>query len=1110
MISLFLRICERLFPVQRHEWPKALMLLGVAILLGIGSTSSRAASEALFLTRFGVGYLPYVQLINPLLVLVATTLYGIFAGRISNDRMMIYTGLMPIPLILLMRFLMVLNIDWVYFILFTFVQAYASVLITSWAVYLPGHYDVQEAKRLLPFINSGMLMGYVVGGLGVAISVPVIGAVNILFLWIGSLLAVIAVVRAVAKRFPRLEDEARKVAASAQKSKKKPGVLENLKEGVTYSRSSALFMTTAIGSIATVMALQLIDFEYSKIFSRRFPDSAQLTAFLGVVDGLTTIIALAMQWFVVPRCIRRVGVQGTNLMFPYTLSFAFGGILLAPTLLPGVFARFTRYSLMPSLRGTTRTLILNAVPRKTGALVRSFNTGIVMPLGQGAGALSLLLLKGFNIPIMIPLVGFLTCILYVIFTYKQNDAYGRALLDLLKEDKIHLLDLEDDEIRQLDAAAVAAISERLKMDQAQVEQRVDRLSETSDPMAQEIVKAQEEASLAAIELLRAVGNQHAVAALRAHLPYATPRLTAAALRALAAIGDETVMTLLRPYLDDEHPQVRKAAIAGLQQLGDAALPQRAITLLDDPDAQVRVAALAVVLATPKTPAFERALQTWETMLDSPDKATRMAAMSIIADVHEPRFHRYLYHALSDEDLDVRHAALQVLQRLAEGGYLETLDAALIRTLEDQDIESRDQALRICAAIGNETALAHMLVLLDDEQPVVRETLTKSVKGFGKRAIEPLLERLRSPQSSLLAKETALLALAHLEGVQADQLLPFWEEALHDLYQYKLMLACLETSERLPAHTFLGVALQDAYVQLLLLLVHLLAVWASPEVARLVEEGLHDTDRHKRANALEALESLSERRFTRQFLPILEAAEGDRDTWREVARQQWDLAFTEISSVIEAARQSTDLWVVVGALLAERARASTAPEAWRNALERAAVADEASEVYHSAVQFLIEQETAPLHRCLPLTEIMLFLKRIPLFRSMSLDQLHTISRNLVEYDMQRGDVIFNEGDASHDLYLIVSGKVTIVKQQRDGISQPLVTVSAGDYFGDMAIFEDRPRSAGAIAAADGVLLMLGPERFRHIILQEPAISFEIFRELSARLRRFDQDTAETPA
>ncbi|MCZ6872387.1 MAG: cyclic nucleotide-binding domain-containing protein [bacterium] len=1106
MTSTLLRVFEKLFPVLRHEWPKALMLLSVAILLGIGSTSSRAVSEALFLTRFGVGFLPYVQLVNPFLVLISTTLYGIFAGRISNDRMIIYTGLIPIPLIFLMRFLMAFNMDWVYFLLFTFVQAYASVLITSWAVYLSGHYDVQEAKRLLPFINSGLLMGYVIGGIGVALSVSVIGAANALFLWIGSLLAVTVVVQGVAKLFTPLQAEARKVVPSSQKSKKKPGVLENFKEGVVYSRSSPLFMTTAIGSIATVMALQLIDFEYSKIFTHRFPDSAQLTAFLGVTDGLTTILALAIQWFVVPRCIRGLGVQGTNLMFPYTLTAAFGGILFAPALIPGVFARFTRYSLMPSLRGTTRTLILNAVPRKTGALVRSFNTGIVMPIGQGVGAITLLLLKGFPIPLVIPIVGCLTCLLYVFYTHKQNKAYSGALLDLLKEDRVHLLDLEDDEIRQLDAAAVAAISERLKVDQQGVARQVDVLSEEQDQMAAEMVNAQEEASLAAIELLRAVGNQHAVAALREHLPYATPRLTAAALLALAGIGDRSAVELLYPYLDDTQPEVRNAAIAGLQQLGDSRLAQRAVALLNDPAVQVRVAALAVVLATPNGPEFEDALQTWETMLVSDDRTTRIAAMSIIAEVHDSRFHKHLYHALSHQDLDVRHAALEVLQRLAEAGHIQTPDAALVRSLEDQDIESRNLALQIFAALGNENALAPMLVLLDDEQPVVRETLTRSVKVFGRYAIEPLLDRLRSPQTSLLGKETALLALARLDGVQADQLLPFWEEALRDLYQYKLMLACLDANETIEADIFLTVALQNAYDQLLPLLVQLLAVWASPEVARLVEEGLHDVDRHKRAQALEALENLGERRFTRQFLPILEASEGGIDAWRDVAKQRWDLSFSDLAAVVEASLKSTNMWVVGGALLAERARAFDGPADWHRRLEQIAVSGEGSEMYRNAVHFLLEQDSEPLHRCLSLTEVMLFLKRIPLYRSMSLDQLHMISRNLVEYDMQRGEVIFQEGDTSHDLYLIVSGKVKIVKQRED-IDRTLVIMSAGDYFGDMAIFEDRPRSAGAIADEDGVLLVLGPARFRHIILQEPAISFEIFRELSARLRRFDQDTSE---
>jgi ATP/ADP translocase len=176
---------EKLFPVQRHEWPKALMLLSVATLIGVGSSVSRAASEAMFLIHFGVEYLPYVLLANPILVLVTSTIYSAYADRVPDNRLMMYTSLLPVPLIVLMRVLMFGGMHWVYFVLYTFVQAYATILATSWTVYLAGHYDVQESKRLLPFITSGQLIGTVLGGVGVALCVPLIGAANILWLWAG-------------------------------------------------------------------------------------------------------------------------------------------------------------------------------------------------------------------------------------------------------------------------------------------------------------------------------------------------------------------------------------------------------------------------------------------------------------------------------------------------------------------------------------------------------------------------------------------------------------------------------------------------------------------------------------------------------------------------------------------------------------------------------------------------------------------------------------------------------------------------------------------------------------------------------------------------------------
>jgi hypothetical protein len=288
-------------------------------------------------------------------------------------------------------------------------------------------------------------------------------------------------------------------------------------------------------------------------------------------------------------------------------------------------------------------------------------------------------------------------------------------------------------------------------------------------------------------------------------------------------------------------------------------------------------------------------------------------------------------------------------------------------------------------------------------------------------------------------------------------------------------------------------------------VQLLAVWASPEVARLVESGLHDTDRRIRANALEALESLSERRFTRLFLPILEAGDSQQEDWRVVARRQWSLTITDIPTLLATCLQDTNRWVVIGTVLSGQARASTLGDGWTEQLAQlAGTATDAAVL--NTVGRVLGRETFESHRALSLTDIMLFLKRIPLYGSMTLDQLRTIAAHMTEHEMFPGETIIHEGDRSQELYLIVSGKVDIVKHFGT-TPQTLNTQHAGEFFGHMAIFEDLPRSADVVAVEEGILLVLSPEHFRQTILQNPAISFEIFRALSALIRRFDEEAME---
>ena len=1075
MPRLLLHVLEKLFPVHSHEWPKALLLLGAATLWGMSFSISRAASEGMFLSHLGVEYLPTLLLVNPLLVLVLSMFYSAYADRLAHDRLMIATVLLPVPFIVLLRLVILLQVSWVYFFLYAFVLAYGVLLMLSWSVYLAIHYDIQEAKRLVPFISSGTLLGAIVGGIVVVFGVRLLGPANMLFLWVGTLAAGALLIWHIARRYPFLE------APKVKRGGNKPGLLRTMAEGFVYVRSSALFMTIALTTFTVMSALQLMDFEYSTIIRAAFPDSAALTAFLGMFDGLTTVLALLLQWFVVPWSLRHFGVQGTNLLYPYVLLVAFLGLastafLPSIALLAAMFARFTRTNLLQALRGTPYTLILNAAPRKTGGLVRSFNTAMVLPLGQSVGALLLLLMKGLAVLWLLPVMGIALTVGYIIYAHKQNRAYAAALLDLLREDRIHLLDLDDDDLRHLEAPAVAAISTRLMSDD-------------------------EEVRLAAVALLRSVGSAPASAALRAHLSSASPAVTAAILAALADSGSQDTMALVRPYLDAPHAQVRLAALDGLQRLGDTTLPQQVIAMLNDPEVQVQAAALALVLAAPGGPAYAQAQRQWEAMLDSSDTTTSLAALSVFPSIPETPLQGRLYRALDHADTAVRCAALQVLLALAQARRLPSVDAALLQVLEAEEVEVRSGTLQVLIALGTDEALTHILVLLDDEQPQIRESLTRSLPLFGQRAVAPLFARLRSPQVSLLAKESALIALARLHGVDADTLLAFWEAELHEVYQYKLMLACLEDNAPLEADAFLRVALRNAYDQVLSLLVQVLAVWTSPEVARLVESGLHDTDRYKRASALEAIESLSSHRYTRFLLPILVADDGGQGEWRTVAQHQWHLTSPEVGTMLQTCLQSPNKWIVMGALLSGHARATSMGPTWSATLQHYASTPADSDIRDTARR-LAGTTVAPARWSLALTDILMFLKRIPLYSNMHLEQLHTVAVHLLERDVMPGAAIFREGEFSHELYIIVAGKVEIVQQRASG-PLTLATLAVGDFFGDIALFGDQPRSASAVAVESTVLLTLSPEHFRQIVLEDPAMSFEIFRALSARIRRFDE-------
>jgi CRP-like cAMP-binding protein len=98
------------------------------------------------------------------------------------------------------------------------------------------------------------------------------------------------------------------------------------------------------------------------------------------------------------------------------------------------------------------------------------------------------------------------------------------------------------------------------------------------------------------------------------------------------------------------------------------------------------------------------------------------------------------------------------------------------------------------------------------------------------------------------------------------------------------------------------------------------------------------------------------------------------------------------------------------------------------------------------------------------------------------------------DFKTGDVIFREGDPARELFIIQSGEVEIRLGNR-----VLETLPQYSIFGEMALIDNAPRSATAVAVSDVKLVSVGEKQFLFLISNTPHFALNVMRVMARRLR-----------
>jgi len=130
-----------------------------------------------------------------------------------------------------------------------------------------------------------------------------------------------------------------------------------------------------------------------------------------------------------------------------------------------------------------------------------------------------------------------------------------------------------------------------------------------------------------------------------------------------------------------------------------------------------------------------------------------------------------------------------------------------------------------------------------------------------------------------------------------------------------------------------------------------------------------------------------------------------------------------------------------------------------------------------------------------------LRQCPLFAELSRDELQELAKNTEDLEVDAGKVLCREGEPAQEFFVIIEGEAEATK---DG--EALRTMGPGDFFGEIGLIEDIPRTATVTAATSVRLFVLTGQSFRSVVEAQPEVENKVLRTLARRLADMSDDPA----
>ena len=1103
------------------------------LLIGVQFSIGLTVSEALFLSEVGPGFLPYMYIFNALTIIFISTFYSSLTAKLSIPAMFKAVLIFFIALIFGIKLLILADIrayamPIAFPLLHTLFVMFTNMLPNNFRAFYGQYLDVLQSKRLVPIILTGGRYGGILGGLAIPLLTPVLGSVsNLLYVWIGAVVVSIGMVQYAEWRLRDhlLDDAGPQKRKLTKKTASKGGNL-------ALMRTNRYICAFALFSFIVVILRSFQDFQYSLVFREVFSDRAQLASFLGYFTAIGSAFSLLVQTFITPRIIKRLGLGTANLLYPLTTIIGLAGMAISPGFYSAVFLRFNNKNLQESIRNAINALLYNAVPPSSRARVGAFVAGQVVAIASIVSGVALLIIKPTGLALFplstvwMALISLFIAFVYLATGFFVRHEYGAALRRMLEERNLGLFRYAQEGFGPVDDESMAILRKNIR-------------------------DGDDDLCVFTAQMMAESGRRETFSIILEEIPLRKGQAAGELLKILAkvpgAAGSKKMRSLLKDYLACGEPVLQCAAMDASESIGLTEETEELVhENLESNSPEVRVRAVELLVRSDDLFWLANGLQTLHQMLNEADAAARVCALRCMGALQNPRFIKRLIPYLYQNEEKVREAAIEAIEVLAanQGDEADRMEEVIRVTTSDESAAIRRRGVRQLGNKGVRENFERALSALSDVDPLVRREGVDSLKRMKRKGTLSLEGAgMFSFLAPIFFKRTKNGSREMSAQEIVDSLASFAVKHLKEVYGIINHLQIIERRENASAFTMLRKALEDVVEERQLVLLELLGVIGDEKMVDTVSESLaRRGGSSSRAIAIETLSNLSSAGNARLIILALEPLLLGRSTADKVTegRKLWELPEESIEAVLTTYIESEDTWLqaiavaAAGEYLESQANGSIAD--WRAQFmvrasggdpyvrEAAVVALRITGKEEEVEAFLrtMENDEEQLVRIqvrrehthpgvvgenmagqekfmLSTIEKALFLKGVNMFETMSAHELKILSHISREIQIEAGRVLFEPGDPCDYLYVIVNGGIEIILNQENGEPKILATLGPPTSFGEIALFGDAGRSAGARASQDTSLLGIEKEPLLELIHEHPSISIAIIGQLAGIIR-----------